>query len=208
MSHNPTVGIIILAAGASRRFGGQAKQLLTLDGKSLIRRIVETAIAAQVGESIIVVLGANQTPIQVELTGLSVQLIDNPHWAEGMSTSLRAGLTTLMRNYPDLDAVVVLLCDQPLITPALIRQLVVVYTETGKPLVACRYTGGVGVPALFARPVFADLLALNGDKGARYLLLQRPDDRAVVDFAPAAVDLDSWADVAKWENEQKGNRFS
>ena len=208
MANRPTIGIIILAAGASRRFGGQAKQLLSVDGKTLIRRITETATAAAVSESIVVVLGANQELIRDELTNLPVQLIDNPAWAEGMSTSLRVGLTALTHCEPIPTAIVVLLCDQPLITPDLIRQLVAVHAETGKQMVACRYTGGVGVPALFAQSVFADLRALEGDKGARYLLQQRADDRADVDFEPAAIDLDSWADVEKWENEQKGNRFS
>ncbi|MBC8156093.1 MAG: nucleotidyltransferase family protein [Bacteroidetes bacterium] len=193
-----TIGIIILAAGASRRFGGQAKQLLPVEGKTLIRRIAETALAAQLSGPIAVVLGANQELIAAELADLPVQLLDNPDWAEGMSTSLKTGLTAFNRTHPTLDAVVVLLCDQPLITPELIRQLTVAFVETGKLMIACRYNGGVGVPALFARPIFADLLALDGDKGARYLLQKRKTDVAEVDFEPAAIDLDSWDDVANW----------
>lgn len=192
------IGIIILAAGASRRFAGQAKQLLLVEGQTLIRRITETALAAQLNGPTVVVLGANQEPIRAELADLPVALIDNPNWAEGMSTSVKAGLAGLHQTHPDLDAVVMLLCDQPLITPDLIRQLVAVHGQTVKPMVACGYTGGVGVPALFARPVFADLLALAGDKGARYLLQKRKADLAEVPFEAAAIDLDSWDDVAKW----------
>lgn len=193
-----TIGIIILAAGASRRFAGQAKQLLQIEGKTLIRRITETALGAHLNGPTVVVLGANQELIRAELADLPVEVIDNPDWAEGMSTSVKAGLAGLHQTHPDLDAVVMLLCDQPLITPDLIRQLVTVYGRTGKPMVACGYTGGVGVPALFARPVFADLLALDGDKGARYLLQKRKTDLAEVPFEAAAIDLDSWDDVAKW----------
>ncbi len=205
MANPPTVGVLILAAGASRRFGGQAKQLLEIEGKTLIRRITETALAAQLNGPVAVVLGANQERIRTDLPGLPIQVLDNPDWAEGMSTSLKAGLQAFNQAPVRVDAVVVLLCDQPLITPDLIRHLVDTFVETGKPMVACRYNGGVGVPALFARAVFDDLLALDGDKGARYLLQKRRDNLAEIDFEPAAVDLDSWADVEKWESQQAGN---
>lgn len=192
------IGIIILAAGASRRFEGQAKQLLKIEGKTLIRRTAEMALAVHLTGPIVVVLGARQETIGAELLGLPVQWVENPAWAEGMATSLKAGLAAMTQTQPGPDGVVVLLSDQPLITPELIQQLVTTHLETDKPMVACRYNGGVGVPALFARAVFDDLRALDGDKGARYLLKQRPNDLAEVDFEPAAVDLDSWADVAKW----------
>jgi molybdenum cofactor cytidylyltransferase len=208
-----TINLLILAAGASRRFGGQAKQLLPLAGQPLLRQVVGVALAAGLSGTVSVVLGANAEPIEQALRGLPVRLVDNPDWATGMASSLQAGLRAMMTTDPlangltsdpdktpaGPDAVLVLLCDQPLITSQLLRDLVQLHTQTGQPMVACRYNGEAGVPALFARSVFADLLALTGDKGARFLLRNRPADLALLDFAPAAVDLDSWADVTRWQ---------
>jgi molybdenum cofactor cytidylyltransferase len=193
-----TVGTLILAAGSSTRFEGQAKQLLVLDGKTLIRRAVETALSAMLNGPVLVVLGANRDQIAAELVGLPVGQIHNPDHGQGMATSLRAGLLALQARQPDLSAVAVMLCDQPLITPDLLRQLVDTQSGTGKPIVACRYAGQVGVPALFAQAYFSALLALDGDKGARFLLKNNKTDLAEVGFEPAAVDLDSWADVEKF----------
>ncbi|CCH51218.1 hypothetical protein BN8_00133 [Fibrisoma limi BUZ 3] len=196
------IGIIILAAGAATRFGGQPKQLLALNGSTLIQRITQTALTACPDGPVAVVLGANRDNVRPELLNYPVTIVDNPHWSDGMATSLKAGLDSLLTQHPALDAVIVLLCDQPLITPELIQELIDTHGRTGQPIVACRYAGSVGVPALFTQSYFDKLLALTGDQGARYILKNNKTDLAEVGFEPAAIDLDSWQDVEEFNQSQ------
>ncbi len=208
-----TTGIIILAAGASSRFGGEPKQLLTMRAGqepaiTLVRRAAELALAAQLGGPVVVVLGANRDRIAPELAGLPITVIDNNAYNLGLSSSIKIGLAGVYMTNKAIDTVVVLLCDQPLVTTALVQQLAATHAETGKPIVACRYGGTqpdgsgpgsqLGVPALFERSYFEELLQLDGDKGARFVLTNHPDDVAEIGFAPAALDLDSWEDVANF----------
>ncbi|RIV19053.1 nucleotidyltransferase family protein [Fibrisoma montanum] len=196
------IGSIILAAGAATRFEGQPKQLLTLNGTTLVQRITQTALTACPNGPVVVVVGANQDRIRPELLNYPVTVVDNPHWSEGMATSLKAGLNSLLSRHPALDAVLVLLCDQPLITPDVLQALIGTHEQTGQPIVACRYAGSVGVPALFAHAYFDKLLALTGDQGARYLLKNNKTDLAEVGFELAAIDLDSWQDVDRFNQSQ------
>lgn len=196
------IGIIILAAGAATRFGGQPKQLLTLNGSTLIQRITQTALTTCPDGPVAVVLGANSNSVRPELQQYPVTVVENPYWSEGMATSLKAGLDSLLMQPPALDAVIVLLCDQPLITANLIQELIDTHVRTGQPIVACRYAGSVGVPALFAQSYFDKLLALTGDQGAQYILKNNKTDLAEVGFEPAAVDLDSWQDVEEFNQSQ------
>ena len=108
-----TIATIILAAGSSSRLG-EPKQLLTNNGKTLVRQITETALSLKTGP-VVVVLGANQAPIQAELKDLPIQLVHNPNWQEGMASSLQTGLNYLSST--SIDAFLVLLTDQPFVTP-------------------------------------------------------------------------------------------
>ncbi len=193
-----TVATIILAAGSSSRLG-EPKQLLTNNGKTLVRQITETALSLQAGP-VIVVLGANQARIQAELAGLPIQLAYNPNWQEGMASSLQTGLNSL----PDtaIDSFLVLLTDQPFVTPTLLQELIDTRRETNRGIVACQYGEAdfLGVPALFASRYRAAFMQLSGDVGARKLLKQHADDCAAVPFPLATVDLDTKQDVENWQS--------
>ncbi|GAB4031373.1 nucleotidyltransferase family protein [Spirosoma gilvum] len=193
-----SLATIILAAGASNRLGGQPKQLLTQDGTSLIQRIVQTALSLQSGP-VIVVLGANQSLIQPEIEQLPIQIVRNPDWQEGLSSSLRAGLNNLAGD--SIEYFLVLLTDQPFVTTALLQQLITTQQQTGKGIVACRYgdSGHLGVPALFSIRYQSAFMNLSGDVGARKLIQQYADDCAAVPFDLGTIDLDTWADVEKWQ---------
>jgi molybdenum cofactor cytidylyltransferase len=183
------IGIVILAAGASTRMG-QPKQLLLHRGQTLLRRAVETALASVCGP-VVVVIGAHAELVRREVEELPVLVAENREWEKGMSSSIRTGLHELTMTNPEIEAVIVMLADQPLVTAALINQLVDVSRNTGKRIVASAYGKVLGVPALFSRELFADITALNANEGARQVIASHPDDVATVSFPEAAVDVDT-----------------
>jgi len=187
-------GVVILAAGASTRMGAP-KQLLPLDGRPLVVRAVEAALATPAWP-VVVVLGAHAEAIRPALARLPVLVADNPAWAEGMAASIRAGIGTLRQFSRGLDAAVLALCDQPAFSAATIDALVAAQKTTGRGIVAARYSGRHGAPALFLREHFAALGALTGEEGARALLNGDPTRVAAVDLPELAHDLDTPADVA------------
>ena len=187
-------GAVILAAGPSTRMGSP-KQLLVLNGKPLLVRTVEAALASEAWP-IVVVLGANAERIRPVLARLPVLVTENAAWAEGMAASIRAGVTTLQQFSRQIDAAVIALCDQPAFSADTVTQLVATQHATGKSIVATRYAGRHGAPALFLREHFPALAGLTGEEGARALLNDQPDRIAAIDQPAFAFDLDTPADVA------------
>lgn len=168
------------------------KQLLIYEGQTLIRRAAETAIAS-VCRPVVVVLGANALPVGAELE-LPVLVTHNREWETGMGSSICAGLEAALAADAGIDGVVIMLCDQPFVTAELIDNLIERRRETAKTIVATEYRGARGVPALFARELFAEIGRLNGHEGARQIIRNHPDDTAVVPFAGAAIDIDTRQD--------------
>ncbi|MEO5718657.1 MAG: nucleotidyltransferase family protein, partial [Chthoniobacterales bacterium] len=121
------------------------------------------------------------------LHGLALTILPNESWERGMGTSLRLGVTVLR----DCDALLLLTCDQPLVSADLLRRLIAVQQETQKPMAASAYAGTVGVPALFTRACFEQLLALGDEAGAKALLLAQPGEVVAVPFAAGAIDIDT-----------------
>lgn len=196
------IATILLAAGSSSRLGGSPKQLLRQNGTPLVRHMADMALSLQAGP-VVVVLGANEQAIGQALTGMPVVTHLNADWAEGLASSLRTGLVALPPE--PIDAFLILLTDQPHVTPDLLRQLIDVRQTTGRGIVASRYGTGataepthLGVPALFDSRYRPEFLQFTGDVGARKLIRQYPDDCAEVPFPLGAVDLDTPQDVANW----------
>jgi len=185
---------MILAAGASTRMGAP-KQLLEFNGRPLVVHAVEAALASPAWP-VVVVLGAHAEKIRPAFARLPVLIAENPAWAEGMAASIRAGMTTLRQFSQKLDAALIALCDQPAFSADVIAQLVSAQRATGRGIVAARYAGRPGVPALFLRQHFSALSALTGEEGARSLLHGDPSGIATVDLPDLALDLDTPADYA------------
>jgi len=184
------IAALVLAAGSSTRMGS-AKQLLQLGDSTLLRHSVQQARASNVTRTI-VVLGAEADGARGELT--DVATIENPRWSEGIGTSISAGVAAAM----ECDAVVILVCDQPHVSTALINRLIDEHTVSRKPIVASRYSDTVGVPALFAREFFDALQQLAPDEGAKRLLHQHRESVAAVDFPKGAIDLDTPQDYERF----------
>ncbi len=195
------IGMILAAAGASRRLG-QPKQLLNWQGRTLLEHAVEVALAAQLGP-VTVVLGSEAEACRAVLSHLPVRLVVNPNWQQGLGSSLALGCRIQLNVWPDslpehspehLSGLMILLCDQPEIDPADLRQLAAVQQQTAAPIVASRYAQTFGPPALFAPQWFQALTELKGEKGAKSIFAQEPD-MAWVDCPHAARDIDTPADA-------------
>ena len=181
---------IILAAGASRRLG-QPKQALRHAGESLLRRTARLALATGV-QPVVVVLGAGAVALRPLLDGLPVTVVDNPAWAEGMGSSIRAGMTAVPVTAP---AVLLLVVDQPGLDQDQLQALLAAPAATGCSMAASAYGGRLGVPALFTQPHFAALAALDGAAGAQILLRRQPEAVAAIPFPAGAWDIDTPADL-------------
>ncbi|MHB1399631.1 MAG: molybdenum cofactor cytidylyltransferase [Trichloromonadaceae bacterium] len=160
----PKVAGIILAAGASNRMG-RTKQLLPFRGQTILEGVVDNALAAAL-HRLIVVLGHEAETLAARLTGRNLTIVQNPHYAQGQSTSLKAGLQALSE---ESDAALFLLGDQPLITPATIDLLLAAYAATPSPIVLPVFEGKRGNPVLFDRETFAAIATITEDCGARSL---------------------------------------
>lgn len=189
------VGLIILAAGKASRMG-KPKQLLIYQGTSLISHAVKIAINSTC-KPVVVVLGAYKEEIKPQIDKLPVQIVENPHWKTGMSSSIRAGIVAIKESNPKLDAVIIALADQPLISETVFNRLIQSYQETGNIIIASAYDDIVGVPALFSNILFSELINIEGDKGAKALMGKYRDEVLAIEVAEAAIDIDTQDDYDK-----------
>lgn len=180
------IAAVVLAAGAARRMG-RPKQLLPLAGRPLVWHVADAACRSVVDE-VIVVAGAGQAAVAAAVAGLPVRLVPNPRWRSGQASSLQAGLNAVSSG---TSAVIFLLADQPLVTPALLDSLAAAYRAGGGSIVAPVAGGRRGNPVLFALERWRrQLLSLAGDAGARAIIAAHPDQVAAVPVADEAVFFD------------------
>lgn len=189
------IGLILLAAGESSRLE-HPKQLLNYAGQTLLEYSLDVARHAD-ASPIVVILGADADLIEKKINNQDIHVVINNNWKEGMASSIRCGINELNRLFPDVEGAVVMACDQPYVTAALINWLIKVHHETAKPLVSCQYSDTVGIPSFFHKSMFPELLALEGDVGAKSLLLQNAEKLEIVHFPEGKVDIDTEADYEK-----------
>ena len=196
-----TVGLILLAAGGSSRLG-HPKQLLLYRGRTLLRHAAETALFSCC-HPIVVVLGAQPDRLRLELAERDVLVAENPAWEMGMGSSICAGLATLETAAPELTGVVLMLCDQPLITSDALDALVQSHTDTGCPLVASEYGGTRGVPAFFSRALFPELRALPDAQGAKAIFARHESETTALPLPTGVWDVDTAADYARLRSQEE-----
>jgi len=193
------VGLVVLAAGAGERFGG-GKQLLSIAGQPMVRRVVATALAALPG-NVVVVLGHEAGRVVAALEGLRVNLAYNPGYRQGLSTSLQTGLAALG---PESRAALFVLADQPGVTPEVITRLCDAYRQGGKKIIVPVYQGRRGNPVLIDRALWPEIMAQQGDVGAREIIRVHPEEVLAVEVdCPGVVqDIDTPADYQDWLGRQ------
>jgi molybdenum cofactor cytidylyltransferase len=190
----PCTAGVVLAAGQSRRMGDVNKLLVTVEGDTMVRRAVRNAVAAGL-DPVIVVTGHEREQVQAALQGEQVTFVHNPSFADGLSTSLAAGVKAL----PDTsDAVVVCLADMPLLTPRVIERLASAFDPVeGRAICVPTWKGKRGNPILWDARFASEMLDVSGDVGARHLLGVHDEHVCEVAMDDAAVleDVDSPADL-------------
>jgi molybdenum cofactor cytidylyltransferase len=188
----PDLQMVLLAAGSSTRFGSP-KLLADVHGRPMLAAAVDTLLALGHRDSIVVVLGAHAVELEPLLREAAVRSVFNADFEQGMSSSIRAGLSALR---PDCRGVLVVLADQVAVTSDDLRRLVARWQEQPDRIAVARYDHVAGVPAIFPAALFDELAALEGDRGARELLKRFAGQVVPVHMPSAAVDVDTPADLA------------
>ena len=195
------LAVIVLAAGASSRLG-KPKQNLLFKQTTLLQYSIDTALESKAG-SVLVILGAKADAIQIAQHNPELHCLINDQWAEGMASSIRCGITHLVNYHPSVTSVVLMACDQPYINTALLNKLVTLQQETSAAIVASRYGNTKGIPAIFSRQLFPELLQLTGDTGAKKIIAKYTGNLETVDFPLGLIDIDTPDDYKSIQNNER-----
>ena len=182
-----------MAAGASRRLG-QPKQLLDFKSQTLIRKISKEALEAEVGE-VTVVTGFDHTRIEKEIQDLPLEVFYNSFWEEGLGASIRNGLKHILKAKPDTDAILLALVDQPYVDSIHLKKLANSFDRSQPMIIASAYSGTFGVPVLFDRMYFKEMMNLKGDEGGKKVFLKYLKKIVEIPFAAGSIDIDQQNDL-------------
>lgn len=194
MTTDATPHVLVLAAGAARRFGSP-KQLVRVGGETLLQKAVGRATEVA-GHAVTVVLGAHAAELTPLLRSSSATVLINRHWEEGLASSLRLGVAHLPGS---TEAVMVTLADQAAVTTFDLKRLATAWRRQPDWVVAASYDGHTGVPAIFPRHAFPALQSLRGDVGARPVLSALADRCLRLPMPNAGIDIDTPEDLLKLE---------
>ncbi|MFL6576990.1 MAG: NTP transferase domain-containing protein [Povalibacter sp.] len=182
--------VVVLAAGSSSRLG-QPKQLVRIGGRPALHRVVSSATGLA-GHSVTVVVGSHASDLSRLLAHSPASVLVNRHWEEGMASSVRCGLSALPAA---CDAVLILLGDQVAVTSDDLKRLAAAWNGQDGSIAAATYDQHVGVPAIFPRTFFPELMELRGDQGARRIIERNSYRLIRVPMQNAAIDLDTPEDL-------------
>jgi len=192
LKYPPTnIAIILLAAGESSRLG-TPKQLLMYKGKNLMQHTID--MTETLGMDTVIVLGAFSDQILYYVDTYGAKVVQNMDWHEGLASSVRCGLEHVLMMNTDTEAVILVLCDQPLLTVDILHQVIDTYHVSSLPIVHCNYGEASGPPTLFHKSLFPYLMELKGHEGAKKVVNTFPEKVALVDFPDGKWDIDTPAD--------------
>lgn len=194
MSH-PKTAIVILAAGKSARLG-RPKQLVEYGNSNLLQHTIDVASSSTATE-VFVILGSEFEKIKSNIHLERINILLNSKWEEGLSTSIQCGVKEIMVNWPSLDHILFMVSDQPYVNVKLVEDILFTCETSQLPIVASRYNDTYGIPALFHKSLFTELLELTGDVGAGKLIRKHIQQTAFVDFAKGGMDIDTREDLEK-----------
>lgn len=213
-----TAAVILAAGSSSRMGGGRHKLLLPLHDRPVLAHVLDATLASS-ARPIVLVLGHQADTVRAKIASYTLYpdiiLIENPDYLQGMSTSMRLGVQILIdydykkgEEVGAVDSALILLGDQPLITPQTIDSLISTYRTRGKRIVAPAYGGKRGSPVLFDSSLFPELMEVTGDEGGRSVLERHRPEVEVVEMgnAMANYDVDTWEAYAQvleaWEHKK------
>ena len=158
-----------------------------------MQHALDEALAAG-AQKVFVVLGSGGEEIAGQINKKQANVLFNKNWEEGIASSIREGLQQSLLLSPNVDVLLLMVCDQPYVNASLLKNLVNEYIESGKPIVASQYKDTLGTPVLFHKSFFPELLKLKGDTGAKKILMDNRDHVEVVRFPLGDIDIDKMAD--------------
>lgn len=190
-----TTSIIILAAGSSSRLG-ESKQLLEINGESLLKHAVNCAVAVA-DANVILVLGARAEEHRKVLDNLQIEIVINPNWKLGIGSSIKAGVQHAINGSHGLSRVLLMVCDQPMLTTRHLQVLITRQWDSGKPIVASFYGGDHGTPVVFDQSLFMELLELPDATGAKRIIEKHRSLVFAEPFPGGDFDIDTVEDVIR-----------
>ncbi|WP_339842257.1 nucleotidyltransferase family protein [uncultured Maribacter sp.] len=185
------IAILIMAAGGSKRMNG-IKQLLPWKNSNFLLETIKTVQKSK-ATTTFVVLGANAEKIQKDCNIIEngVEVIINPHWYYGLGSSIAFGVQELLQKIPQPDGILICLADQPLLTSSYFDSIINQFEKETSKIIATNYGKRVGVPALFPKLLYDDLVHLKGDQGARDLLKAKSINIVSLDTQNQLIDIDT-----------------
>ena len=184
---------IVLAAGESSRYG-KCKQLVKINGSSLVELAVSKLSSLFPHNRISIVVGAASQAVVQAVSAVPVNIVLNERWQAGLASSLKAGINS---TEPGCQAVMITLCDQPLVTEEHLRQLLGLWIDNPSRIIASDYADTLGTPAIIPAEYYPQLLALEGDAGAKSILKNNTEQLITLPIPEAEFDLDVPTDLEK-----------
>ncbi|MEQ8582528.1 MAG: nucleotidyltransferase family protein [Marinoscillum sp.] len=189
----PVVGGLLLAAGSSSRLG-QSKQLVEFNHQPLLSHTLETLLSSRLDHTL-TVLGARFQEHLPVIEHLATSTCVNEAWEKGMGHSLKFGMLRLLETQPTLDGVLIAVCDQPFLTTTHLNGLLDLFTYNSQSIVASEYQGVQGVPAIFPKRYFQDLLSIGDQSGAKKILTAHADRPILRHLEKGEIDIDTREDL-------------
>lgn len=186
---------LLLAAGQSSRLG-ESKQLVKFQGKSLIRRAAEELLGSEL-DNLTVILGANAVMHETEITDLRCTIVVNDDWLKGIGSSIKKGMSSLLQTNPNLEYVIIAVCDQPSMNHNHLDRLLAMSKTNPDNIVGSQYDGIIGVPVLFPKEYFGHLMELSDLSGAKDIINQNRGKLKAVTLDDGGFDIDSKGDLKR-----------
>ncbi|MGL4631774.1 MAG: nucleotidyltransferase family protein [Leadbetterella sp.] len=191
------IGLVILAAGSSKRMG-YAKQNLKIDHRTMLQHIIHQGLMSDLSP-VTVVLGDHKKDIVRSLDSLPITIIDNPNFASGMGSSIKMGLVGTYMSNKSIDGVIYITSDMPLIKTSHLEKMVGLAKENpDKQIIAAQYADTIGIPVLFRRSLFESVLDIEPEAGAKSIINENIVSTLTFDFPEGVWDLDTPVDVDRF----------
>ena len=184
--------IIVLAAGKASRFGS-IKQLLRFNNTTLLDHSIDEAIKSG-ARPVIVVTGSHAEKIVTHITQEPAAIVYNGKWEEGIASSIIAGVYHIVTALKTVQNIIITVSDQPFINTSLFTQLIQKQSNSQCGIVACMYSNTMGTPVLFTQKYFSALMGLQGDEGAKKIVIENSGDVSTIEFPQGSIDIDTVED--------------